>query len=281
VRKYNMATDDPDDSKGKTFGSNDNNNNNNNSAANNKDNTITLSKSTFYKLVVIGIIALMVAAFFGGYNLNSVVNPVTPVTVPSALPTDTGTSPPPVTVTNITLGDAPSLGSSEAKVTVVEFSDFQCPFCASFFSNTLSQIKKEYVDTGKIIFVYKHFPLDFHQNAKQAAVASECAKEEGKFWEYHNILLGNQTMWENLGGNDTTETFVKYAESLGLDTDNFKSCLDSMKYERNVDMDLQEGSTMGVTGTPAFFVGTEGKEYTLMEGAQPFASFKQAIDGLL
>jgi len=162
---------------------------------------------------------------------------------------------------------------------VVEFSDFQCPFCAIFFSNTLSQIKTEYVDTGKIRFVYKHFPIDFHQNAKIASVASECAKEQGKFWEYHDVLMANQTSWENLSGNDTKETFVKYAQSLGLDS-KFKPCLDSMKYERNVDMDLQQGSAMGVTGTPAFFIGNEGN-YTLIEGAQPFTSFKQMIDGIL
>jgi len=276
-----MATGDPFDSKDKTNRSNSNNNNNNNNSANNKNNTITLSKSTFYKIVVIGIIALMVTAFFGGYNLHSVVNPVTPVIVPSALPADTTTTPPPVTVTNITLGNAPSLGSTEAKVILVEFVDFQCPFCASFFSNTLSQIKKEYVDTGKIRFVYKHYPLDLHQNAKMAAVASECAKDKGKFWEYHNILLGNQTTWEDLGGNDVIAAFIKYAQYLGLDADNFKSCLDSMKYERNVDMDLQQGSMMGVTGTPTFFVGTEGKNFTPIKGAQPFTSFKQVIDGIL
>ena len=128
--------------------------------------------------------------------------------------------------------------------------------------------------------MYKHFPLDFHQNAKIASVASECAKEQGKFWEYHDVLMANQTAWENLSGNNTTETFVKYAQNLGLDSMKFKPCLDSMKYERNVDMDLQQGSTMGVTGTPAFFIGTGGN-FTLIEGALPFVSFKQVIEGML
>jgi protein-disulfide isomerase len=239
-------------------------------------NTIKLSKQTFCKLSIIGVVGLITAAFFIGYTLHSALYPSLVTTIPSAVPTETGT-PAPVTVTNITIGNAPLMGSTDAKVTVVEFSDFQCPFCASFFSNTLSQIKTEYIDTGKIKFYYKHYPLDFHQNAKMASIASECAREEDKFWEYHDILLANQTSWETLAGNDTAKTFVSYAESLGLDSNKFKPCLDSMKYERTVDLDLEEGTVLGVTGTPAFFIGVEGK-YTLMEGAQPFESFKQAID---
>jgi protein-disulfide isomerase len=240
------------------------------------DNLITLSRYTFYKLAIIGIIGLITASFFIGYTLHSAIYPAALVTTPSTLPTEVA-PPTPYTVTNISIGNAPFLGSADAKVTVVEFSDFQCPFCASFFSNTLSQIKTEYIDTGKIKFYYKHYPLDFHQNAKLASVASECAKEESKFWEYHDILLANQTSWESLSGNDTIKTFVSYAESLGLDSKKFKPCLDSMKYERSVDMDLEQGYSLGVTGTPAFFVGIEGK-YTLVEGAQPFESFKQTIE---
>jgi protein-disulfide isomerase len=239
-----------------------------------KDNSIIISRNSFYKLAIIGIIGLVTASFFIGYTLHSALYP--PTIVSTTIPPDM--SPPvPITVTNISIGDAPLLGSEEAKVTVVEFSDFQCPFCASFFSNTLPEIKKHYIDTGKIKFYYKHYPLDFHQNAKIASVASECANEEGKFWDYHDILLANQTAWETISGNDTTKTLVSYAESLGLDSSKFESCLNSMKYERTVDSDLEQGYVMGVTGTPAFFIGTEGN-YTLIEGAQPFESFRQAID---
>ena len=242
----------------------------------NKD-SITLSKHTFYKLAIIGIVGLVTAAFFIGYTVHSITHPAALIADVSTTPSEE--PPTPVTVSNISIGNAPTIGSDNAPITVVEFSDFQCPFCASFFSNTLSQIKTEYVDTGKIKFVYKHYPLDFHQNAKIAAVASECANEQGKFWEYHNVLLGNQSAWETLSGNDTVKTFVGYSESLGLDSNYFRDCLSSLKYERYVDSDLEEGSKLGVTGTPSFFVGKEGK-YTLVEGAQPFESFRQTIDQL-
>ncbi len=238
--------------------------------------SITLSKNTFYKLIITGIVGLMASAFFIGYTIHSEMHPLTSANFPSTVPAQTPPSTP-VTVTNISIGNAPLLGSSVANVTVVEFSDFQCPFCASFFSNTLSELKKEYIDTGKVKFYYKHYPLDFHQNAKVASVASECAKEQGKFWEYHNTLLGNQTAWETLVGNNTVKKFEGYAVDLGLDPNKFETCLDSLKYERIVDSDLEQGTMLGVTGTPAFFVGKEGK-YTLIEGAQPFESFRQAIN---
>jgi protein-disulfide isomerase len=243
----------------------------------NDNNSMILSKHMFYKLTIVGIGGLVTAAFFIGFTVHSALYPPMYIPSPSTAPAESSTAATPVTVTNISIGNAPLLGSAEAKVTVVEFSDFQCPFCASFFSNTLSELKKEYIDTGKIKFYYKHYPLDFHQNAKVASVASECAKEQSKFWEYHNTLLGNQTLWETTTGNDTVKTFEGYAENLGLDSSRFKPCLDSMKYERTVDSDLQQGSIMGITGTPSFFVGMEGK-YTLIEGAQPFESFKRAID---
>ena len=242
-----------------------------------KKDSITLSKCTFYKLAIIGVVGLVTAAFFIGYTVHSVTHPATLIADVSTTPSEEPAKP--VTVSNISISNAPTIGSDNAPITVVEFSDFQCPFCASFFSNTFSQIKTQYVDTGKIKFVYKHYPLDFHQNAKIASVASECAKEQGKFWEYHNVLLGNQSAWETHSGNDTVKTFVGYSEALGLDSNYFRNCLSSLKYERYVDSDLEEGSKLGVTGTPSFFVGKEGK-YTLIEGAQPFESFRQAIDQL-
>ncbi|HJR84102.1 MAG TPA: DsbA family protein [Nitrososphaeraceae archaeon] len=243
------------------------------------ESTLTLARSTFYKLAIIGIIALMVSAFLAGYSLHSLLYPSVLEVTPGGIPSATEITEP-ITVTNITLGESPAIGSLDANLTMVEFSDFQCPFCASFFSNTLSQIKTEYIDTGKIKFVYKHYPLGIHQNAKTASVASECAKEQGMFWEYHDLLLGNQTAWETLSGNDTSAALIKYAESIGLDTTKFKPCLDSMRYERNVDADVQEGDLKSVTGTPSFFIGSEGN-YILIEGAQPFESFKQVIDDLL
>lgn len=271
--------------------SNDNHHKNNGtddvSSANEKnEDSITLNKSVFYKIVVLGVIALMISAFFAGYTVHDFLSPVTYITIPSAKQNPDFASPAsstlphpiPTTVENITIDDAPIMGRTEAKVKVVEYSDFQCPFCESFFINTFSQLKKNYVDTGKIQFVFKHFPLDYHLNAMSAAMASECAKEQRKFWGYHDTLFGNQISWDNTIGNQTTDIFVKYAFDLGLDVRSFKLCFDSKKYEGHVDNDLQQGLTIGVTGTPTFFIGNDAINYTYVEGSQPIASFKQIID---
>lgn len=158
-------------------------------------------------------------------------------------------------------------GVESAPVTVVEFSDFECPFCARFYSPTLSQLLSEYVDTGKVKFVYKHFPLvSIHPHALKAAEASECAAEQGAFWEYHDKLFENQQFL-------TVQDLKKYAENLGLNTDQFNDCLDSGKYYEKVQQDLSEGQKSGVTGTPAFFING-----ILLSGAQPFETFQKIIE---
>lgn len=173
--------------------------------------------------------------------------------------------------TKIDLGDAPFKGNANAPVTIVEFSDFQCPFCGSFFQATLPSIEKDYVATGKAKFVYKNFPLSFHPNAQPAALAAECAKEQGKFWEMHDLLFSNQ---EALSRTKYTD----FAKQLGLDVTKFDSCVDSSKYLNNVNADFSQGQTAGVSGTPSFFIGNDKKGYTLVVGAQPYAAFKSALD---
>jgi protein-disulfide isomerase len=167
-------------------------------------------------------------------------------------------------------GDPPTLGKSNAKVTIVEFSDLQCPFCKQFADQTFSQIKKEYVDTGKVRVVFRHFPLrSIHPVAYPAALASECAKEQGKFWEYHDETYKNQASL-------TPDSLKLYAKTIGLNAAKFDSCLDSEKYKNLVSDDETLANGVGVNGTPAFFVN--GK---LISGAQPFDAFKAAIDPLL
>ncbi|MBI4999839.1 DsbA family protein [Candidatus Gottesmanbacteria bacterium] len=154
-------------------------------------------------------------------------------------------------------------GNPNAKVPIVEFSDFQCPFCAQT-QTTLQQIFKAYPD--KVKFVYRHFPLPFHENAQPAALASMCANEQGKFWEYHDKLFGSQ---EKL----TITDLKQYAASLGLDTEKFNTCLESKKYKSQIDKDVADGQAAGVSGTPAFFI--YGRP---LVGAQPFENFKSIID---
>jgi len=161
------------------------------------------------------------------------------------------------------------IGNANAAVTIIEFSDFQCPFCEKFFTETYPQLKKEYIDTGKAKLVYRHFPLSIHENAESAALAAECSKEQNKFWEYHDKLFQNQQSLD-------IASLKKYATDLKLETKQFNDCLDNKKYQSIVQQDLQDGAAVGVSGTPTFFVNG-----IPMVGAQPFSSFKQVIDGEL
>ncbi|MBS3128381.1 DsbA family protein [Candidatus Woesearchaeota archaeon] len=160
-------------------------------------------------------------------------------------------------------------GNANAPVTIIEFSDFQCPFCKRFYEDTLPQLLKEYVDTGKAKFVYRDYPLDFHPQAQKAAEAAECAGDQGKFWEMHDKLFENQ---QSL----SVENHKKWATELDLDTTKFNDCLDTGKNAEEVQKDLAEGSAAGVSGTPGFFVNNQ-----IISGAVPFAVFKEAIDAEL
>ncbi len=159
-------------------------------------------------------------------------------------------------------------GDFNAPITLVEFSDFECPFCARHYP-TLNKILDVY--KGKARLVYKHFPLAFHPNGQKAAEASECADEQGKFWEYHDKLFENLTT-----SGYSLANFKQWAKDLGLNNGKFNECLDSGKYAQKVQADFQEGSAKGVTGTPATFVNGQ-----LVSGALPYDSFKQIINGLL
>ncbi len=162
------------------------------------------------------------------------------------------------------------LGAENATVVVVEYSDFQCSFCGRFYQQTEPQIIGEYVDTGKVKFVYRHFPLaQIHQYAQKAAEASECASDQGKFWEYHDRLFDNQNAL-------FPASLKKYATDIGLDRAAFDACLDSGSMASRVQSDFEGGQGRGVRSTPAFFVNN-----VRIEGAQPFSSFKQAIESEL
>jgi protein-disulfide isomerase len=159
--------------------------------------------------------------------------------------------------------DSPSFGPVNAKVTIVEFSDFECPFC-SRVGPTLTQIKENYAKDVRVVF--RHQPLSFHKNAKLAAEASMAAHEQGKFWEYHDKLFANQKALERA-------SLEKYAQELGLNMGKFKAALDSGKFTAKVEADMAAGSAVGANGTPTFFIN--GREFV---GAQPFESFKKLID---
>ena len=166
------------------------------------------------------------------------------------------------------------LGSADSPVTIIEFSDFQCPFCRSFWRDTLSQIQKEYIDTGKAKLVYRHFPLtQVHPSAMVAAQAAECARDQGKFWEMHDTIFEEQDK-QGTGTIDFNANDLKaWAAKLGLNASSFNQCLDSGKYSQQVEDDLADGLAAGATGTPTFFVNGR-----LLIGAQPFSAFKAVIN---
>ena len=172
-------------------------------------------------------------------------------------------------------------GDKDAKLTLIEFSDYQCPFCAHHFRESLPQIERDYIKTGKLKYVVRDFPIaSIHKNAFKAAEAARCAGEHGKYWEMHEQLFSNQNAL------DRNELLV-HAQTVGLELSAFQQCLDSGKYQSKVRRDIVDGSKAGVSGTPAFFLGLtqpgtqEVKVLRTIEGAQPYNNFQKAIEILL
>lgn len=215
---------------------------------------------------------------FNGISLGANNNPL-----PSA-PTDQQAPvvPPPTNDTPPTGGeDAPFMGEEDATVTVVEFTDYQCPFCQRHFQQTFGQIKTNYVDTGKIKYVSRHYPLGFHPNAQKASEAAACAEDQGKFWEMHEALFEKQSEWSNLAAADAAGKFKGYAADIGVNAGTFATCLDSGAKTAYVQADLAAGSASGIDGTPGFWILGPDGENQKISGAYPFATFQSAIDGLL
>jgi protein-disulfide isomerase len=165
-------------------------------------------------------------------------------------------------------------GDENAKVTLVEFTDYQCPFCKRHFDETEGQIETDYVKTGKVRWVIHDLPLSFHQNAHAAAEAARCAGDQDKYRQMHDQLFETQATWSTV--TDPAKTFSGYAKTLGLNTATFDQCFTSGKYKQAVDDDLALATKIGASGTPTFYVNGQP-----IVGAQPFASFKAAIDSAL
>jgi protein-disulfide isomerase len=160
-------------------------------------------------------------------------------------------------------------GAKDAPVTIIEYSDFQCPYCARFYTDTLPQIRTDYIDTGKVKLIFRNFPLSFHANAQKAAEAVLAAGEQGKFWEMHDKLFENSNAL-------SVDAEKQWARELGLNGQQFDAALDSGKYAAKVAAEAKQGQADGVSGTPAFLIN--GK---LLVGAQPYEVFAQAIDAEL
>ena len=229
--------------------------------------SITFKRSTLWKVSTFVFAALFVISLFtGGFRGRDSITGGT-VNIP-----DIPTIPTGVASVNAEdyVDDDPVLGNKNAKLTIVEFSDFQCPFCARFKEQTLNQLKSQYIDTGKVKFVYRDFPLSsIHPMAQKAAEASECADDQEKFWEMHDKIFEGQASL-------SINSLKQWAAELGLNTNDFNKCLDSGKNKDEVEKDLRDATSSGGQGTPYFIVGE-----IPVSGAQPFSAFQQAIESQL
>ena len=177
----------------------------------------------------------------------------------------------------IKLGEHPYLGSIEAPVTMVEFTDYQCPYCKRFHDNTFPKLKEKYIDTGKLRYIAMDLPLRFHPQAKPAANAALCAKEQNKFWPFREVLFKNP---RKLGRND----LLGYARNLSMDVKAFEQCIDQNRYAATIRQTTQLANGAGFTGTPSFVIGKNAKglvDGAALIGAKPLAEFESQIDRLL
>ncbi len=262
----------------------------------NEENKITIKKSSYNNMLKGIVAAIAIAAFLGGYAIGTIddnsdslsadeikeiiseIEAKAPAPQPTQVPTRSAAP----QIIQVSLDDDPVKGDPNAPITVIEFSDFQCPFCLRFYQQTLPQLEEDYINTGKIKLVYRDMPLDnLHPNARPAHIAAECADEQGKFWGYHDILFEKQTEWQRLPSSDLSTTLTQYAVDLGLQTASFESCLRSEDIADEVNRDYLEAGQYGATGTPTFFIGTEKDGFIKLVGAQPFAAFQNEINNQL
>ena len=174
----------------------------------------------------------------------------------------------------VSVDDDPVLGNASAKVTIIEFGDYQCPSCRLFWREIEPRLKKEYVDTGKVKLVFRDFPIkEIHPDATAAAMAAQCAADQGKYWEYHDRIFREQDK-----GTDDVVRFKaadlkKWGAAIRLDATAFNACVDSARYQDEVAKDYADGIAVGIQGTPTFFINGR-----LVGGAQSFPVFKKIID---
>jgi protein-disulfide isomerase len=195
-------------------------------------------------------------------GLNQALKTAAAAPAPAARPSAPG-RPDPAKVYDIKVGDGPIRGSKSAKITIVEWADFQCPFCVRV-NPTLEKVTEEYGD--KVRFSFKHLPLSMHSKARAAHQASEAAHRQGKFWEMHDRIFARPK-------DLSEETYLRYAGEIGLDIDQYKKDFSSSSVRKKVDADLAEARELGVSGTPSFFINGR-----FLSGAQPYGAFARVID---
>ena len=245
-----------------------------------KVSTISLSKLGTTQILII---TLIIAAFLLGMLITKVqylerqgssASAANVPVAPQAAVPNQPQAPAPGQKQNVAVGHITPIGDPNAKVKIVEFADFRCPFCEKFFTDTEPQIISDYVKTGKAVFYFRHFEF-LGPASVVAGNAAECANEQGKFWDFHDYMYKNQPS-ESDTSLYTTDKLTQIAGTLGMNTTQFQSCLSANKYDKNVSGDLAAGQKAGVSGTPTIFVNG-----TPIVGAQPYSAFKTAIEAAL
>jgi len=221
---------------------------------------------------IIVAIVVLVGVFFLGTQFE--IKPKSSIVpLPSA---GTNSSPASPSQSTVSADDDAILGNVEAPVTIIEFGDYQCPFCEGFYTDAELSIRTAYVAKGLVRFVYRDFPLDgIHPYARAAAEAAQCAADQGKYWGYHDYLFEHQAQIPSMD-------FVGVAETLGLNAEQFKTCITIRKYRDEVERDLQDGIRAGVSGTPTTFInGVMVTQGGRSAGAAPYAVFQAKIEEIL
>jgi protein-disulfide isomerase len=170
-----------------------------------------------------------------------------------------------------------TVGKEDAPLVLVEYTDYQCPFCQQFHNTSYAQIKTNYIDTGKIRFVSRDFPLGFHENAMRGAIAARCAAEQGKYWELRHTMIVNASQLQ-------PDKIEGYAANVSMDVNKFKTCVAADKFKASIDKDIAEGTAAGINGTPSFVLGRvkDGKlQGVRMVGAMPYSQFDAKIQEML
>ena len=229
-----------------------------------EDSTVTFKKSHFYSVLVVLAFAVGILVGYVAWGREPAVAAAPAAAAAVAQQPAAATAAPQYRRYEIPTDGYPSLGPDDAEIVIVEFSDFQCPFCRKFHDETYQSLLDAY--PGQIRFVYRNLPLtSIHPSAMPAAIASMCANDQNKYWEFHEKLFSSETLDE--------ATYIQYATDLGLDVETFTACLTSGSHDEFIQQDMNFSLDLGVQSTPTFFVNG-----LAIVGAQPLVNFQQIID---
>lgn len=241
------------------------------------------TKSEIWKFITFLLLGLISGYIIGRFELTTITFRTTDSTAAAEVKTEqtakTDTSAQvkePAKPVNVDINGDQVLGSKDAKIVIVDFSDYQCPVSKYFTAQILSQLKTDYIDTGKIKYIFKDFPLNMHKYAVYASLAAECAGQQGKYWEMHDMLFNSQNEWAS-AEEKPDEIFKSYAKQLALNAVKFETCYTSQETKDEIMEDKKIGTDLGVSGTPTLIING----YISRGVPQDYEQFKAYLDNLI